>query len=149
MMPLVSRSFFLSGRPTVNSTGPIKANPPILLYPRMVRVGIVKAGANVPARGIIKEMAAFPMTAPEAGPEIAKSIVNSAVESDLRSPIAGVPKVASIPESKETRSQAVVPRPQGPSNSRRLPRPNSPESIGIHPQGREVDRKQGLREGRL
>jgi hypothetical protein len=60
----------------------------------MVSIGIVEAGADVPGRGVIKEMATFPMTAPKAGPEIAESIINPAIETDVRAPITGVPQVS-------------------------------------------------------
>ena len=82
MMSLVGRSFFLSRWSPVDSTGSIKADSVVLLRPRMVSIGIVEAGADVPGRGVIKEMATFPMTAPKAGPEIAESIINPAIETD-------------------------------------------------------------------
>lgn len=95
-MRLVVELFLLSCRFPVDSAGSVKASSVIRLYPRMVNVSIVNTGANMPAGAIIKEMAAFPMATPEPGSEITKSIVNSAVESDVRAPITDVPKVASI-----------------------------------------------------
>jgi hypothetical protein len=103
-MPLMIRFFFFGVRFPVDSTGSVKATSVMLLYPRMVNIGAVNAGANVPARGVIKEMTAFPTTAPEAGSEITKSIVNSAVESDVRSPITAVPQIGSITKAPPSRS---------------------------------------------
>jgi hypothetical protein len=68
----------------------------MFLYPRMVNVGIANAGAHVPASSVVKEMAAFPMAAPETGSEITKPIVNPAVESHVGSPITAVPKVTPV-----------------------------------------------------
>jgi hypothetical protein len=127
MMPLVSSSFFLSGRFPVDSVRSIKASPVTLLYPRMVSVGIVEPGAHVPARGVIKEMAAFPMTAPETGPEITKPIVNPAVETDVRSPITGVPKVAPVTPTPPSR------RPEKSDFRRLYPNARDPVIVIISP----------------
>jgi hypothetical protein len=99
----------------------------MLLYPRMVSVGIVEPGAHVPARGVIKEMAAFPMTAPETGPEITKPIVNPAVETDVRSPITGVPKVAPVTPTPPSR------RPEKSDFRRLYPNARDPVIVIISP----------------
>jgi hypothetical protein len=126
-MRLVVVPCLLSCRFPVDSTGSVKTGPVIHLYPRMVNVGIVNTGAHMPGGGIIKEMAALPMPTPKTGSVITKSIVNSAVESNVRSPITAMPKVTSITPTPPPWS------PKEPYGRRQYPHTGDPVIIVIPP----------------
>jgi hypothetical protein len=47
----------------------------------------------MPNGGIIKETAAFPPAPDEPGSKISESIVNTAIEPNVRTPVAGMPQI--------------------------------------------------------
>jgi len=46
--------------------------------------------------GVIEKVAASPVTASVAGADVTETVVNSAVEADLRTPISSIPKVGAV-----------------------------------------------------
>lgn len=59
-------------------------------------VGIVDdGGVHIRHRGVVVVGATDPLTAVESGANVAKSVVNTAVKSHVRSPVSGVPKISS------------------------------------------------------
>ena len=62
---------------------------------RPIHVGVVNhLGVNVHYGRVVREHSVIPASADEADSAIAKSIINSAVESDVRSPISRMPEIA-------------------------------------------------------
>ncbi len=57
-----------------------------------LRVGVMDDRAvHVHDRGVVVEVVALPVSASEAGADVAESVVYAAVESDIRSPVTSVP----------------------------------------------------------
>ena len=53
-------------------------------------------GVHVHHSGVVEEMAFAPFAAIEAVTAVSKSVINAAIESDLRSPVAGIPNVKAV-----------------------------------------------------
>jgi len=53
--------------------------------------------------GVVEESAAAPFAADEADAAIAKAVINAAIESNVRSPVAGVPHVEAVVPAPVTR----------------------------------------------
>ena len=64
-----------------------------------ILVYAVEAGANVPRCRVVKKVAAFPASAPETDAAVAEAVINSAVESDVWSPVTRMPTVNAARES--------------------------------------------------
>src|SRR5271166_2799946 len=88
---------------------------------RTILVHAVEPSAHMPRGGVVPECAAFPASAPETDAAIAEAVVNSTVESNVWSPISGVPAVSS------TRKSPVTGRPEQTRMRRRNPQARSPE----------------------
>ena len=89
--------------------------------------------SDVVHRGIVEETLAFPASAFISTAGVAEAVVDAAVKSDMRSPIAApedkdARRKPSSPASTAIRAAAARPRRPGPSNSRRCSRPSSPAS---------------------
>src|ERR1019366_11733 len=63
-----------------------------------VYVAIVVVEAQVVVFPVIEEVAAIPVTAPEADSKVSKAVVDAAVVSNCASPVAGIPAVFSVDE---------------------------------------------------
>lgn len=95
-VPLICERLFLSGRPgsdTIRSA--IEAGAVVVVhYSGVVDVGVVNdCPVYIHHSGVVGEGAATPFTAIEAGSTIPEAIVDAAVETDMRSPVPGVPSV--------------------------------------------------------
>src|ERR1035438_10198211 len=74
------------------------------------RIHVMNLGpVHVHDRGVVKEISALPISALEARAPISESIVDTAVEADMFSPVPGIPKISSVAPS---------PIPGGPQKSR-------------------------------
>jgi len=62
------------------------------------------AGVYVHNRGVIAKRSAGPITASETNTTVAESVVDAAVETDVRAPIAGVPSINAAAKTPVSRS---------------------------------------------
>jgi hypothetical protein len=98
-VPLVDRSQFGAARPSmVSAAATVEADP---IFGRIVNhglaVGIVDDGhVDVVHFTVIEEVPAVPVSACVAGTEVTEAVVNSAIETDVRSPVAGMPNVNAL-----------------------------------------------------
>ena len=98
-MLLMSVGFFLRrGTPLHSTRTAIECNVGFVINDHCtvhVDVGDVN-GVYVHDRGVVKEMAFAPFAAAEALAAVAKSIVDSTVEADMRAPVTAVPNVEAV-----------------------------------------------------
>jgi hypothetical protein len=123
MLP-VRRRLFLGGRSGVDSPGAVEAH--VVVDGRMVDHGTINISIvdnrriHSPDRGIIVKGVTLPSAAIETRPKIAETIVDTAVESNVGTPIAAVPAiVASVKRPvtrcpKESRSRRFNPDARNP-----------------------------------
>src|SRR5271170_858958 len=91
----VHRGTFASGRRCTDAALAVEAVMIVVnggvIYKSAILVHAVEANAHVPRRCVVSEGAAFPASAPETNAAVAEAVINSAVESDVRSPVAPMP----------------------------------------------------------
>ena len=118
-------------------------------------VGVVNVGdVHIVDAAIIVKVAAVPVAALIAEAAVAEAVINSAVEADVRTPIAGVPEItaaapapiAGSPQESDARREN--PRAREPRNNRQGRRPNIRASKCSHRPGKWADRTQGAAEER-
>jgi hypothetical protein len=59
-------------------------------------------------RPIVEEFTVAPFTALEAFATVSKAVINAAVESDMRTPIAGIPKIHAVVPTPVSRSPQIT-----------------------------------------
>src|ERR1700722_14227518 len=100
-MLLVHGGAFPGGRNGADAAFAIEAG--VVELPRVdkgsILVYAVEAGSDVPRCRVIEEVTAFPAPAPEADATVAEAVINSAIKSDVRPPVAGMPAVSAGRES--------------------------------------------------
>src|SRR5260370_41898731 len=131
-VPCAAKPLLFDGRSRVGST--IAAVVADAIHARIVDDRLVvrvmnDRGVYVHDRGVVKEVAASPISALEARAHVSKSIKNATVEANLLSPIASVPDVNAVAPSPISRS------PQETDFGRENPRSGHPVvvTIGIVP----------------
>src|SRR5690348_7259236 len=106
-MPLVLKLSFPLGRPRIDS-----ASAPVVAHAihgnvsddRAIHIGVVNHRCvHVHYRRVVPKCSMLPAPADETDAGVAKSIINSAVEAHVRSPISGVPDVPAAAPSPVTR----------------------------------------------
>jgi len=60
----------------------------------VINESVMVVEAEVVVFGVVEEVAAVPITAPEAGPEVPEAVINAAVIADAAAPEAGMPEIA-------------------------------------------------------
>ncbi len=94
LMRLVGVSFFLRTGPGLNAAGaPVEGHMVLVDDHRAVIDAGYVGDADIRDRTVIEELASAPFAADKAHAAITKSIVDAAVETDVRSPVPGVPEV--------------------------------------------------------
>src|SRR5438270_1251660 len=63
---------------------------------------------HVGHRAIVKKFAAAPFAAFEAFAEVSEAVINAAIESDMRAPIAGIPKICAVVPTPVSRSPQIT-----------------------------------------
>ena len=102
---------------------------------------------HVHHRGVVAEDPASPHAADETDAAVAKSVINAAVEADVRTPVACMPAVQAARKAPIARRPqhahvaAASPTRQEPSSSQPGRRPSIPESRDIHPGTRRLRRR--------
>ena len=131
-VPCAGKPLLFGGRSRVGST--IAAVVADAIHARIVDDRLVvrvmnDGGVYVHDRGVVKEVAASPVSALKASAHVSESIKNATVEADLVSPIASVPEVNAVAPSPISRS------PQETDFGRENPRARHPVvvTIGIVP----------------
>jgi hypothetical protein len=131
-VPCAGKPLLFGGRSRVGST--IAAVVADAIHARIVDDRLVvrvmnDRGVYAHDRGVVKEVAASPVSALKASAHVSESIKNAAVEADLVSPIASVPDVNAVAPSPISRS------PQETNFGRENPRARHPVvvTIGIVP----------------
>ena len=131
-VPCAGKPLLFGGRSRVGST--IAAVVADAIHARIVDDRLVvrvmnDGGVYVHDRGVVKEVAASPVSALKASAHVSESIKNATVEADLVSPIASVPDVNAVAPSPISRS------PQETDFGRENPRARHPVvvTIGIVP----------------
>jgi hypothetical protein len=96
-MPVVCSSLFRRRRPGSNPAWPAIIADPIdgcIVYDRAINIGIVDdRGIDIQHRCIIPEMTAYPIPAGKPRTVIPATIVDTAIEADMRPPITGIPAI--------------------------------------------------------
>lgn len=94
-MPVMRSSLFRRTRPRSDPARPAIITDPVdgrIVYDRAVNIGIVDdGGVDVDHRRIIPEMTTYPITAGKSRTVVPASIVDSAIEADVRPPITCIP----------------------------------------------------------
>src|SRR5207237_171891 len=95
-MPFAHRNAFLGRRPRNDAARAIEAD--VVDDGRVadhgaILVHAVEAGAYAPHCGVVAEDAAFPASAVEPDAAVPEAIIDSAVEANVRPPVAGVPTI--------------------------------------------------------
>jgi len=127
-VPCAGKPLLFGGRSRVGST--IAAVVADAIHARIVDDRLVvrvmnDGGVYVHDRGVVKEVAASPVSALKASAHVSESIKNATVEADLVSPIASVPDVNAVAPSPISRS------PQETDFGRENPRAGHPVVVAI------------------
>src|SRR5580698_5022636 len=113
-VPLMAIRFFLRRRTRFYTTWAVKAGVHIV-HDHGPVVDVMDARhIHVHHCAVVEECAASPLAAPEAYAAVAEAIINAAIKSDVRAPIAAVPTIQAACESPVARSQEHAYRPDHP-----------------------------------
>jgi hypothetical protein len=77
----------------------VEGNVRAIVYDHRPVIDIGDVGdIHIGHRAVVEESAAAPFTAGETFAEVSETVINAAIESDVRTPIAGIPKIdAAVP----------------------------------------------------
>src|ERR1700690_4533000 len=122
----VARTFFFGGRMRTNSAcATVKARVNVIHDNRTIVCVVNYGRVHVHHRSVVREVAAFPASALKADAAVSEPVINPAIKSDVRAPVAAVPSVAAT-------SPAPIPgRPKEPNSGRPHPRARHPEITGV------------------
>src|ERR1700728_1105488 len=100
-MLLIHRGTFAGSRSRLDTALAVEAGMVVFTSTdeAAILVDAVKARADMPRRRVVQEVSAVPASAVESNAAVAEPIVNSAVESHVRSPIAPVPSIGAAHKS--------------------------------------------------
>lgn len=104
MVVAFSRHFFTVGK-GANSALAVEGDMVVVTdYDSAVDVSVAdEAAVHMDDRGVIEEMSMPPFAAGEADAAVAEAVVNSAVESNVRAPVAAVPNISAFGEAPVSR----------------------------------------------
>ena len=75
----------------------VEGNVGVIIYNHGLVIDIRDIGdIHVGHRAVVEKPAAAPFTTLEAFAEVSEAVINAAVESDMRAPIAGIPKIDAV-----------------------------------------------------
>src|ERR1700722_19822559 len=109
-MLFVGNGLLIGSRSGFDTSGAVKADPVNrdILDHRTVNVGVVNHGRiHMPNGGVAQKFATFPSAPTETGSRITEPIVNTAIEADVRPPIAAMPTIMSSLKSPIARGPKI------------------------------------------
>src|SRR5208283_4817052 len=91
---LVRVAFFFASRPRLNAAIATVKRDMIVIHDHVALVHVPHIDdIDIHDGAVIEEAAATPLAAPEADAAVSEAVVNAAIEADVRSPVAGVPRI--------------------------------------------------------
>src|SRR5271157_4071379 len=97
--------FLLRSRPRFDTAGAVEADVPRVVHDDGAVVDVGHIGhVHVDHRAVVEEGSASPLAAEETYAAVSEAVVNSAVEANMRPPVASVPAVEAASETPIARS---------------------------------------------